>query len=423
MMVRSKTVSHPVIAGFGSLAVSLSAWALIAVGCDSNPPKVSVEVPASGLAVISSDFDKSISVSLVDPVKRTVLHDDCITGGTGSPSLSFTLSADAVLPSRPQPTHDLVVIDRGNSALTWLDPKTCAIRQQLAVGPGGLAGVNPHDFITVSAEKAYVTRYNTTDSASDPGEDLLIVNPMTATVTGRIDLSSYAAPVPGKVITAQPDRGLMVAGKVYVSLGSQDALYSAAGEGRLVVVDAATDQVTGTVPLTGMKGCSALEYLAASNTLFVACGGSFSDVDQAGASGIVMVDLAVDPPVAKKIIPASTFGTSPVNFSWVLPFAGDLVFVGVLGAQDFTTGVETAPDALYALNPITGTTTKVMEAPAFSLARAVASDMPRTVFVPDGTRTKPLIHVIDAASNPPTKVSQLDANPSTHLPPREIAWY
>ena len=67
------------------------------------------------------------------------------------------------------------------------------------------------------------------------------------------------------------------------------------GEGRLVVIDPATDTVTQSLALTGLKNCEGLDYLPAAKVVLVACAGSFDSPDQALESGIAVVDVATTP--------------------------------------------------------------------------------------------------------------------------------
>jgi hypothetical protein len=380
---------------------------------------------AAGLAVLSSDFNMSTTISLIDPETRALVRDDCLSSGSVTPTLSLALTGDVTLPTRPQPRNELAVIDRGNAAIIWLDPVTCAVKRQLSVSTGFKS--NPHDLVAVNAEKAYVTRYATNPapgaSANDAGDDLLIIDPSGAKIVGRIDLGPYAAPVEGKEILAQPDRAILAEGKLYVSLASQDPGFSAAGEGRLAVIDVATDQVTGTVSLPGMKGCSAMDYLASAKTLVVACGGSFSDADQTAASGIVLVDLAASPAAVKTTLRAADLGGQPVNFSFVVAPSQGVIWAGMLGQADFTTGMTIVRDALVQVDPSTGAVTKLFESDAFQLGRVAGSS--NLLLVPEGSSTAPRVHAFGAgaAAANPTKLHDFDANPAGGLPPREIAWY
>lgn len=374
----------------------------------------------AGLAVVDSDF-LSTSISIVGAA-GTLVKDDCINSGTQSAGkLSLTLSGDVVLPSQPQRGGDLWLVDRANAALTIVTPPTCAVVGQVSVGTGFHS--NPHDVAVISDTKLYVTRYNTNVAPADAmstGDDVLILNRATGAVTGRIALTAYAAPVATFVIDAQPDRMVIADGKVYVTLGSQDAHFMAAGEGRVVVIDPATDTATGTIALTGLKGCSAIQYVPALSSLFVSCGGSFSDPDQSAASGVAQIDLSTATPTVH-VTKASVVGGQPVNFFWVGVLSATQGFVGTLGSLPFGTTAGTN-DALYAFNPTAGTGTPLALAGAYDLGGGVVG--PALLFVPDAKMNKPVIHVFDVpATGAPTERTPFTPDPSQGLPPRQIAWY
>jgi hypothetical protein len=375
----------------------------------------------AGLAVVDSDYT-STSISIVGATGALV-KDDCINSGTrAAGKLSFTLSGDVVLPSQPQLGGDLWLVDRGNAALTIVTPPTCAVSGQITVGTGFES--DPHDVAVLSATKLYVTRYNTNVAPPNvlaTGDDVLIVNRTTGSVTGRIGLTAYAAPVTGFTIEAQPDRMVIAGGKVYVTLGSQDAKFMAAGEGRVVVIDPGSDTVLGTIALAGLEGCSAIQYVPALTSLFVSCGGSFSDADQAAASGVAQIDLSTATPTVH-VTKASVVGGQPVNFSWIGVLSATQGFAATLGSFPFGTTPGTN-DALYMFNPTAGTATPVsLAAGAFDLGGAVVGAA--LLFVPDATTTKPLIHVFDVpATGAPTERTPFAPDPSKGLPPRQIAWY
>ena len=104
---------------------------------------------------------------------------------------------------------------------------------------------------------------------------MLIIDPRNGNIAGRIDLSSYASQVGGTAVQARPDRAIIAAGKVVVTLNSVNGTYSAIGEGGIVIIDPTTDTVVQHLPLTGVKNCEGIDYVAATKTLLVACDGSF----------------------------------------------------------------------------------------------------------------------------------------------------
>lgn len=83
--------------------------------------------------------------------------------------------------------------------------------------------------------------------------------------------------------------------------------------------------------MTGLKGCSAIQYVPGVSSLFVACGGSFSDVNQSAASGIAQIDLSTPTPTVH-VTKASVVGGQPVNFSWIGVVSGTQGFARSLGS-------------------------------------------------------------------------------------------
>jgi hypothetical protein len=399
-------------------------------GVDGAPPAVDGGTLATsppdpiGLAVLDTAFDYSeTGVSLIDPASGGLSHDDCLHSMAGAASL--TISTDVTLPSQPQLGNRLWLIDRGNVALTRVDPAACAIERQFSVAGGSTVMLNPHDLVVLSDSKAYVTRYEkdlAATSALGTGDDLLIINPTSGALLGRVDLAPYAAPVAGATIQARPDRALLIGGKVYVSLGSQDNLFTAAGEGRVLAIDPAADQVTGTIALGGLDNCSGMDYLAATRTLVVACGGAFSDADQAAMSGLALVDLSVDPPAVTRV-PASAFNGQPLNFGWVAALAPTRLTVGTFGVlADATHGIAGVPDTVFAFDPSSGNATSMVTADAFNLGAAVGGG--GRLWVPDATMDTPRVHVFDVpATGAPAESASFAPDPSIGLLPRQIGWY
>jgi hypothetical protein len=402
-------------------------WGLVALGalaggCGDDAAAPCVVGPATGLAVLASDFT-STAISLLEP-DGTLAKDDCIDSGTNAGgALSFTLSGDVTLPSQKQPDGELWLVDRGNAALTIVTPTTCAVHAQWSVATGFKS--DPHDVAIVSSSKVYVTRYETNvapKDANSTGDDILVLDPKTGAITGRIDLASYAAPVAGAKIQARPDRMVLFNEKVYVTLGSQDGKFLAAGEGRLVVIDPATDAVESTVALTGLKGCSALSLVEGDKKLLVACGGSFADADQAAGSGVAVVDLSVSPPTLSHVTKASAFGAQPLNFSWVAAGSLTRAFAATIGSfGDAASNTPGTNDGLFGFDTTTDTTGPIaLDAGAFDLGRATLAGT--RLVVPDAAADKPRVHVFEV-SGVPAETAAYDPEPSKGLAPREVAWY
>jgi hypothetical protein len=375
-----------------------------------------------GLAVVATPADfSSTRISLV-AANGTVVNEDCIhsQAGVGGGS-SLTISGDVIMPSQPQRGNDLWIVDRGNAALLVLDPATCAVRRQMSVSTGFRS--NPHDVVVLSDAKAYVPRFEKNLGMVDPtsnaaGDDVLVFHPGSGAVLGRIALSAYAAPVDGATIQARPDRAVIAAGKVFVTLASQDARFATTGEGRIVVIDPATDAVTATIALTGLESCSGMDVLPGGQTLYVACSGAFGP-DQPVHSGVALIDLSADPPAVARVISAEALNGQPINFLWVAAASATNVFAGVLGSFD-----PVLSDWIFGFDPGTGRATEVTSADAYNFGRAVVGG--GRLYVSDGTPARPRVRVFDVSAggaDPPPLYTSVDFDPAAQLLPREVAWY
>ena len=374
---------------------------------------------ATGLVALNSDFSVT-SLSILSTAGG-LLHADCVDSATGSNgSSSKTISGNAQLPSQPQRGGAVVIVDSDNGALTFVDPAQCKITRQISI-PGG-AKTDPLDVVILSDAKAYVTRYTKNLVATDPalaGNDIVVMNPITGARIGQIGLDVYASVVSGATILVRPDRAIIANGKVVVSLNEVDAGYAHYGEGKIVVVDPATDQVVAGVALTGLYDCQGMDYVAATKTLLVSCGGAFHSQNQPLESGIAVVDLGASPPSLTRSISAVAFDDRPVNFSWVLalpPSAG--------GTRGFAVTNDTTnftdPDALFAFDYVLGTATKIASGDAYTLGRSAGA--PGLLLVPDANFSTPQIKLFDVSASPHATTG-FTSDPVTGLPPQEVAAY
>ena len=375
----------------------------------------------SGVVVVNSDYSAS-SVSLLDRDGK-MLHDGCLHSGTGGAGLAMTLTGDVVLPTQIPAGGPIPIIDRGNAAITWLDAATCAVQGQLSVATGFKS--NPHDVVALSASKAYVTRQDANGKATalpedfDEGNDLLIVDPSRLALTGRIDLLPFAPT--GTGILPRADRALLAEGKVFVSLNGISANYANYGSGRVLVLDPATDQVTGFVDLPGHKNCGAMTYAAATRRLLVACNGAYSDgAAQIAGSGIVAIDIAQSPPAVVAQAPATAAGSMPLSNTAVATSDGTVALAVAVG--DFTGN---PPDALWAL-PLDGSTpVKVFaSAEGFAIGAVLYDEDRRRVLAADGTMESPAyLRLFDYTAGAFTARTTVRTNPTHKLPPRALALY
>ena len=383
----------------------------------------SVLVPpsATGLASVNNDTGfQATSVSILDP-NGGVIHPDCIDSNPPNGGVVPLISTDVVMPSQPQRGGNLVLIDRGNGLLTSVNPATCQVVRQIMVPGAGGAKTNPHDLVTITDHKAYLTRYQPNASATSPsqmGNDIVVIDPTTGAFVSRIDVGAYASTVAGATILARPDRAIIAGGEIVVSLNEVDASYKTYGDGMVLVIDPVTDAIVASVALTGLRDCEAMDYVPSTATLLVACGGAYMAADQAAQSGIAVVDLSASPPSVTKTMTGTAFGNQPVNFSWVL--AAPPVGGGTRAFAGTTDPNLVAPDVLFAFDYVLGTTTQVTTSDPFTIGPSAASAS--LLFVPEFLGSTPKIQLFDI-SGTPQATTAFPPDTVNNLSPTEVAWY
>jgi DNA-binding beta-propeller fold protein YncE len=376
------------------------------------------EVPAhggaAGLAIVSGDHMAS-AISLLAPGQAMVAAGSCLDSGSKPPALSATLSGDVVLPSQPQPRHELLVIDRKNGALTWMDPTNCTVLRQFSVG----AWSSPQDVVGLDT-KAYVTRYNTNPGNAAEGSDVLVIDPKTGATLKTIDLRPWAtAPIEaGKTILPYPTRAVLLGGKIFVALNELSAAFDGSGPGRVIAIDTATDTVTAAIDLSTLGNCGGIEVAPGDKpAIIVACGGPFGDPKQIDRAGIAWIDDPAGAPVVT-LVTSQAFGR-PVSGFEVHALSRTQAFTVVAG--EF---MGAATDALWSFSFEAGAVpTKVFEAGESFVMSAHLDRDGKVLYVMDATKTDPKVRVFSLAGATPTKTMDIVASPASGLPPQQMAWY
>ncbi len=172
---------------------------------------------------------------------------DFITGGLASVDLASRsvirwraggLAADSVI---RRAAGRLFAIGRfGADTIAEIDPQTLDTIWECSVGPG----TNPHDFVLVAPDKAYVSRY---DSALLAVVDPSVGPSCSGFLRATVDLSSLAD-ADG---FPEMDQMALVGSRLFVALQRLDRndFFRPAANGALAVVDTTTDELAGVVEL------------------------------------------------------------------------------------------------------------------------------------------------------------------------------
>jgi hypothetical protein len=262
---------------------------------------------------------------------------------------------------------NLQVLDRGLTT-----------RLQCSTGPGS----NPHDVAVVGPHKAYVTRYDE--------RALWIVDPGAGSCAGfregAIDLGAFAD-ADG---LPEMDQMALVGDRLFVSVERLDRTrrFAPTGPSALVVVDTATDQVTGSIELAGSNvfgDASGIVREPGTGKLVVATVGDFFRTGDGGLERVDPESLASE----GFVITESALGGNVTDFVLASPTKGYAVLF-----------VPSAPprNVLVAFDPSRGVVTRRLLTSVNYLADvALAPD--GTLWLADQTLPAPGIRIFDVETD------------------------
>jgi len=235
------------------------------------------------------------------------------TASANSSGLSSPLSGDVALPSTRQPSGRIVLVDRfGTNVVTWLDPETAKVLAQLPVGTGFES--NPQDYLELDERRALVSRWDENpvpgEEAFDTGGDLLVIDTKHPEITGSIALprDDEFPPRPGALVR--------IGEEAVVTLERLARDFKSAGDGLLVGVDPASESVTWSLALAGLKNCGGLTLAPSGRRAVLACTG-FIDRDGRAEnleqSALVVFDVTQSPPLETQRFSASDIAGEPLQ--------------------------------------------------------------------------------------------------------------
>lgn len=327
-----------------------------------TPPEgFTVEATENGcpgaLLVSESDYT-STNISALTPAGLE-LSESFISSESASPGVTVALSGDVVFPSVAPASGRVVLIDRyPNSVLTFVDAASGKVEQQISVGTG--FGSNPHDYLELSNERAFVTRYEANPKPGreehDGGSDVLILDPSDGSISGRIDLTTADD---GELLP-RPDHLLRRGDEVWVTLQGLSRDFSKARAQRIVGISLADESVAWTVELTGFTSCGKIALSPSGKRGAVACSGLLGGGALAASpeSDVVLLDLSESPPAVLKSFGASEQLGAPLGSA--LAFASETLLVGTA----FGDAAASRNDVAYTLDTEDGSVSQLYDAGA-----------------------------------------------------------
>lgn len=375
-----------------------------------------------GVVVVNTDY-QSTNVSLVS-VDGQVLSSSFISSASGDVGLSTPLGGDVVLPTEPQASNAIILLDRyPASVLTWVDVASGSPSGQLSVATGFAA--NPRDVLVLSPNKAYVTRYEPNRDSGrqsfDQGDDVLIIDPAAHTIEGRIDLGPAMDGTDG-TYWARPDKLIRAGDRVFLLLGSYSGDYLTSAPSRIATLDPSTDSLAGVTVLDGMHGCSMMALSPSGTELAVGCSGEFGgdSVSSLAESGIVL--LSTDGELLeRRRFPAAKFGTGPIA---AIAYASDTRLVFTTFGHFEHDGLPERQDSFLQVDADSGEFEVVLHSDGlpFSLGDIRCAPPCGVCFLADASRG--VLHRFsvgaDGALNERVEVV---VDRDIGLPPRSLGWF
>lgn len=399
----------------GLLLLSVSAC-----GVEPVQPSKGVSVPEGlcghALVVLTSDYQASSAGVLGFDGK--VLDKSILSSASATTGLSAPLSGDVVLPTTRTP-NGIVLIDRtGPGVITWLDPPTGKVTHQVPVG----AQTNPHDYLELSPQKAYVSRFEINPNAGaqpfDRGGDVAVIDPTKPAklaIVSSIHVAEHLLGLPPDEI-AHPDRMVRAGAEIVVLVQVYTRDFKASGDSSLVRIDPDSDAVKGTVALSGLRGCAALAVSPSSKAIAVGCSGVFGGTSKPELTnaGVVVLDATSYQPMHAWT--ATDLMGAPPAFS--ISFASeDAIFIPTFGAADTGT-----PDRLLRAEIASGAVTLLSSShAAFDFGEVRCAPQCGACFMTDAGSPRVMRFPVDqhGVATGATDIPFGDA----HQPPRYLGVY
>jgi len=219
-----------------------------------------------------------------------------------------TIHPDSMCEFDPLTETPFIVQRLGVDSILVLDPESLDIVEEYSVE----AGSNPYDLVVVAEDRAYITRYGL--------DQMLIVEPLTGTELGTVDLSEYADDdgIPESSGMAYLD------GKIYVLIDrlDRDNDWTPVGDSYLVIIDAYTGDIEDEVELSKTNPYGAPEYSQAIGKFVLAEADDFStleggielfDPSDNSLSGIIVTEQELGGNVTKALIVSETKGYATIG--------------------------------------------------------------------------------------------------------------
>ena len=371
--------------------------------------------PVRGFYVIHSDT-QSASVSVLDRRGR-VLSDLLISSGSENPGISTAFSGDVVPPSAPVAGDEIVLIDRGNHVLSWVELETGEVRRQIHAGGQSFAA-NPYDYVEYGG-KAFVARFESNPQSKgddfDEGGDLLVLDVTSSEAIGAVSLASVYEEAPETVLP-RPTDVLLLGERLLVLTVGIDATFADYAESRVLVINPEKERIEQVYRLRGLRNCSSLARSPNGKRVAVACMGPWGESDDL-ESGVTVLDVTGDVEEVWRVMASELDGarTSSVDFV-------DDAQLLVVTLGDFGTNGGSYPDRLWRLDFLDeGVPSEVLAAPSpFVFSGLRCEPTLSTCLIADIETEGGVVHWLELEGGEVERHRELKIDDGVGLPPRYI---
>lgn len=417
-------------------ACALLGWALLA--CEQAPVDPIEPVEGFGDADAGADAvlayavmstDRTVtSIGLLEP-DGTLLRDELVHSGSARAELATALSGDVMLPTRSGDPRVLTLLDSYRTdVVTRIDVASGQVLGQVRTyEPDESAAAwssNPHDFVIVEPDLAWISRFNPNTSvpADDPnaGNDLIAVDPgALVRLERRISLHALDTtaerenPDTGERqevhAYARPSRIVRIDRWLVVGLARENLSFDAVGAGAVALVDLDSERASAH-ELDGLANCSELAPVVDDDaSVLVSCRGLLRTGTQREQSGLARLALRDGALRTEWLWRASEHPEAALAVHGLVSL-GDGRAVAVASGQSEAADGRPDRDQLYLVDLADGTQTPLLQAEgSWVLGQGRYDARTRTLLVPDAS--------LDRDDRPTAGVHRFEVRPSA-LPRR-----
>lgn len=372
-----------------------------------------------GFYVIHSD-SQSASVSVLDRGGR-VLSDLLISSGSEAPGISTAFSGDVVPTSAVVAGDQIVLVDRGNHVLSWVQLEDGEVTRQVHAGLQSF-GANPYDYVE-AGNKAFIARFEANPMPSgelDEGSDLLVLDVASGEPKSAVSLTAAYDNAPEDVLPRPTDL-LLLGDRMLVLTAGIDATFSNYAESRLLVVDPKQERVEHVHRLRKLRNCTNMVASPSGQRVAISCMGPWGDSEEL-ESGVVVLDVTGDIEETWRVMAAEFDGARTAGIGFIDETRLLVVTLGEFG----TNGGRTYPDRAWQVEVSDAEEDEVeiselLEAPSpfvFSGLRCEAAL--QVCLIADIETEGGVLHWLELNDGAVARHRELKIDDSVGLPPRYI---